>query len=42
MAILDLNNAAKVADYTKYMEESPWANATQDLAWSKVKAEWER
>ena len=41
MAILDLNNAAKVADYTKYMEESPWANATQDLAWSKVKAEWE-
>ena len=40
MPILDKNNAAKVAEYTEYMETSPWANATQDLAWSKVKAEW--
>ena len=40
MPILDKNNAAKVAEYTHYMETSPWANATQDLAWSKVKAEW--
>ena len=40
MPILDKNNAAKVAEYTEYMENSPWANATQDLAWSKVKADW--
>lgn len=40
MPILDKNNPAKVAEYTKFMEESPYANATQDLAWSKIKTEW--
>lgn len=40
MPILDKNNAAKVAEYTHFMETSLWANATQDLAWSKVKADW--
>ncbi len=40
MPILDKNNPSQVAAYNRYMQNSPWANATQDIAWSKVKSDW--
>ncbi len=40
MPILDKNDAAKVQAYEQFVQTSPYANATQDLAWSKVKSEW--
>lgn len=40
MPILDKTNPAQVAAYNRYMQQSPYANATQDIAWSKVKSDW--
>lgn len=40
MPVLDQNNAAKVCEYMQFILSSPYANATQDPAWAKVKEGW--
>lgn len=40
MPILDQTNPAEVKRYQAYVASSPYATATQDLAWTKVKWDW--
>lgn len=40
MPILNQNDPQQVARYEEYVRTSPYANATQDLAWAKVKEGW--
>ncbi len=40
MPILDKANAREVERYQTYVAASPYAVATQDLAWTKIKWEW--
>ena len=37
MPILNHNDLKKVEEYQTFVRTSPYANATQDLAWEKVK-----
>ena len=40
MPILNHNDLKKVEEYQNFVRTSPYANATQDLAWEKVKEGW--
>lgn len=40
MPILNHNDLKKVEEYQTFVRTSPYANATQDLAWEKVKEGW--
>lgn len=40
MPILNHNDPKKVAEYQNFVRTSPYANATQDLAWAEVKKGW--
>ena len=40
MPILDQTNPKEVAAYQAFIESSPYARATQDMAWARVKANW--
>ena len=37
MPILNHNDLKKVEEYQNFVRTSPFANATQDLGWEKVK-----
>lgn len=41
MPILNQNDSKKKAEYEEFIRTSPFANATQDLAWAKVKEGWD-
>lgn len=41
MPILDKKNAQDTARYTDFVRTSPYGNALQDLAWTKVKRNWD-
>ena len=40
MPILNHNDLKKVEEYQNFVRTSPFANATQDLGWEKVKEGW--
>ncbi len=40
MPILNHSDLKKVEEYQNFVRTSPYANATQDLAWEKVKEGW--
>ena len=40
MPILNHNDLKKVEEYQTFVRTSLYANATQDLAWEKVKEGW--
>lgn len=41
MPLLDLKDETKVKEYEDFILNSPYAKATQSLAWHKVKKNWE-
>ncbi|WP_040196393.1 lipid II:glycine glycyltransferase FemX [Candidatus Soleaferrea massiliensis] len=41
MPVLDRTDNQMVEKYNAYMKNSPYANVTQDIAWSRVKSDWD-